>query len=123
MPETSAFVIKTAKELLKTVKWPEQVLPLDEASLIIRTIVMEQPIRFEIVRVAIAVWLFQRLTRNDPTVITIIGILSDPALIGNQRAVMDHLSVLYTRKVIGPVDGDKSKVRIRTHIRKEIGDV
>ncbi|MFC1687493.1 hypothetical protein ACFL0L_02850 [Patescibacteria group bacterium] len=122
MPETSVFIVNAAKELLENIEWPTQVLPSDQVATKIRNVIKLRAIRFEIVRAAIAVWLFQKFTNSEPTVITIISILADPDLLGDQRNAMSRLSELLGKKIVGPVYGDDSKVRIRTHIRKAIGD-
>jgi len=91
MPDTVVMLKRYARHINARYEMPPDPLPLEQAMAEIRHRLTDVPTPFA--RVALAVWLYKKLTSRDPQLITVVNILNyDPESVNESPEVHIHLS-------------------------------
>ena len=102
MSTTKNSVIVTIRSLEDKIEIPEQALTLTDATAHIGRILNDQSyeIRFDVVKVAIAVWLYELFLKRPVTFSEITEKFGTEGLLENQRNVVERLDNLLSRSII-----------------------
>lgn len=78
MPQTEQVVVRLLKKLTNEIAVPKDPLPIDEAIQQVRSWIASVP--YTSTRVAVVVWLLERLTTKEPQITTVISTLNHDSL-------------------------------------------